>query len=580
MKLKLNTFSKMFILLVVMLLFILLFYYYSTSKSMKIVKKTLQTERLNQISYVVNEMDASINQLSLFATAFTEESSVKDFKYMQDPTIRYSPYSLTEIKLAILEKIKLQNIKNGWPFSLSIYSPLSKDIVSYSRQSREEEFTPASISPQWTYSRSHGDELEFARYITSATTLGSPEYDLVIKVGFNLGNLRDMLDKYKASNSGKGDPFFYRRQSPPITNTTRNLPMIRRLMSILDEHPPAARENRVVAIDGRQYLVNIMASDQLGWHMIDYTPQDEILKPISQYNADFYFSLLFLLLIGTAACTIIYRNIQIPLSALIRALQRFKNGNFAVRVPAYGNSEFSFLIDRFNGMAIEIEDLIEKVYRGKVQTQEAMLKQLQSQINPHFLYNSLAYIIGVAKIKDTESVIRMAHHLCDYFRFTTTKVDRTSVTLKEELQFVMNYMEVQQMRMERIRYELSVPDEMHEVRVPPLIIQPVIENAIIHGLEPLSREGIITITGTVAGDFYRITIDDNGVGLPDDRIYEIGRQITFFDGDGLGTGLRNIHQRLNYRYGEGSGVQLIPSPLGGLRVVLTWNRNPYGEESS
>nr|WP_245363326.1 sensor histidine kinase [Cohnella thailandensis] len=220
-------------------------------------------------------------------------------------------------------------------------------------------------------------------------------------------------------------------------------------------------------------------------------------------------------------------------------------------------------------MAKEIQLLVESVYEEQIRSKDARLKQLQAQVNPHFLYNCLAYITSMNELDDREAVSSMAHNLADYYRYTT-RSDKETATLREELSMIENYLNIQRMRMPRLRFSIDVPETMEEMIVPKLTIQPVVENAVLHGIELKPGEAEIRITGSMEQGFCYLHVDDNGTGLPEERIQAMDKSMRLTTESDIGYGLWNVSQRLQLMFGPSAGVCFSPSPLGGLRVRLAW----------
>ncbi|MCZ4142000.1 two-component sensor histidine kinase, partial [Escherichia coli] len=168
----------------------------------------------------------------------------------------------------------------------------------------------------------------------------------------------------------------------------------------------------------------------------------------------FYGSMIFLLITGAFVAYLLYVQVQMPVKQLIRGFQRLKQEDYSVRIKPKGKNEFSFLSERFNSMVEKIQQLFEHVYLEQIHVREARLKQLQSQINPHFFYNCFSFITSMAKLKRVDAVVAMSHNLSRYYRYTTRQ-ERDLVPLREEIEFVTCYLEIQQMRMERIRYTVE-----------------------------------------------------------------------------------------------------------------------------
>ncbi|MFD1905074.1 sensor histidine kinase [Paenibacillus rhizoplanae] len=196
-------------------------------------------------------------------------------------------------------------------------------------------------------------------------------------------------------------------------------------------------------------------------------------------------------------------------------------------------------------MAENTQILIEQVLLGEIEVKEAKLKQYQAQINPHFLYNCLNFIQSKASIEDYQAVTAMTLHLASYCRYIH-KIEQLESSLQDELEFVEHYLHIVHLRKKEITFEFGVTAEAGRYRLPRMILQPLVENCIKHGIEPNLRPGIISITAEEVDSYLLITVKDNGIGMTEERLGAVRRHIedNIISNEQLGTGLRNVNQRL------------------------------------
>jgi two-component system sensor histidine kinase YesM len=304
--------------------------------------------------------------------------------------------------------------------------------------------------------------------------------------------------------------------------------------------------------------------------LVDYVPLEMTLLPITKSRNFFYVSIGLLLMAGMAAAYLLYRHVQKPIAKLLQGVQQLKRGVYSARIEYRPNNEFDFLIRRFNEMAEEMQDLIEKVYAEQLRSREATLKQLQAQINPHFLYNCLYFISNMAMLEDKQSVVAMADNLGDYYRYTT-RLEKMTVSVRDELQLITNYLTIQNLRMERVCYEIDIPESMLDLQIPKLLLQPLVENAVIHGLERKAGKGLIRITGESGGFGHRIVIEDNGAGMTKAQLDELRMTLDAPMGEEMGCGVWNVHQRLQHVFGASAGLVLQAADNGsGLKCIVEW----------
>ncbi|MDF2662606.1 MAG: histidine kinase, partial [Paenibacillus sp.] len=324
-----------------------------------------------------------------------------------------------------------------------------------------------------------------------------------------------------------------------------------------------------VQLQDGTYIVNYVRSESLGWFLVDIVPLQSVFAPIVTSRNLFYASICLLMALGVLVTLLLYRNVQRPIRMLIQGVQRIKDGQYSARLKRQPNNEFDFLFGSFNEMAGQIGDLIEKVYKETLRSKEATLKQLQSQINPHFLYNCLFYIKNMSNLGDKDAVSAMALNLGEYYRYST-RLEKPTASLAEEMKLIENYLTIQTMRMQRFHYEIDIPEPMLSLDIPRLLVQPLVENAIVHGVENSARFGLITITGMQEDEVRWIVVEDNGPGLSMEQIAELQRKVASPQDEETGFGLWNTHQRLVHKYGGRSGLIFGRSESGGLRVELVW----------
>ncbi|MDG0792267.1 sensor histidine kinase [Cohnella ginsengisoli] len=291
------------------------------------------------------------------------------------------------------------------------------------------------------------------------------------------------------------------------------------------------------------------------------------MQPITNSRHLFYISTGLLLALSLLAAALLYRNVQVPIRELIRGVQKLKRGDYSARLSAKTNNEFQYLFLQFNHMTEEIQRLIENVFAEKLRVREATLKQLQSQINPHFLYNSFAFIQSMAQLDNRDAIIAVTQHLSKYYRYTT-RVEKQTGSLEEEMALIRNYLEIHAMKMHRLQYAIDIAPELLPMELPRLLLQPIVENAIIHGIGMKPGAGIIRIAAEKTETGADIVVDDNGAGLDPDGLARLRAKLLATMDDEMGCGLWNIRQRVVHQFGAESDLLLDASPLGGLRVTI------------
>lgn len=279
------------------------------------------------------------------------------------------------------------------------------------------------------------------------------------------------------------------------------------------------------------------------------------------------------ILLMTASISFLSGKMLRPLLVLVKAMQRVREGNFRVAIPKASPDEFGFLTDSFNRMMSHIDTLIQEVYVSKLSEKEAELKALQAQLNPHFLHNTLNTIYWkIMLLYDDEETASLVTSLSNLLKYSLEPVSTPS-TLQEELAQIRNYINIQEARYgSNLHVTVMMEEELEQVRMQRLLLQPLVENVFIHAFRDMSGDKRLSIRAFRLGaDMLRIDIEDNGCGIPADVLGGLlvkqqpaaGRKPE----ERESIGIQNVIRRINLVYGEHYGLE-IHSLQAGTRVSL------------
>lgn len=342
------------------------------------------------------------------------------------------------------------------------------------------------------------------------------------------------------------------------------------------------RENAAfdfVTEDGEKYLVSstVNTTSTKTFTLIKFQPYGQAFSVLTLQGGIFMALALLLVIANLAYAVYVWHIIHKPLNKLSEAFAQVEKGNFSLMIHHTREDDFADMYHRFNKMNRRLGDLIEQVYMQTIRTQRAELKQLQSQINPHFLYNNLFMLRSLAQLEDTATIKVLSTELGEYFRYMT-RLGKQEVPLSAEDQHARNYASIQDMRFSsRIKLVFPpLPEEFRQIVVPRLILQPLLENAYDHGLKDTSAHGLLQITYAREGDDVLIHVEDNGVSLTDETLLGLTASLSNPDIEET-TGLINIHRRLQLRFGAGYGLSFTRGETGGLCVTM---RIPITEGSN
>jgi len=265
------------------------------------------------------------------------------------------------------------------------------------------------------------------------------------------------------------------------------------------------------------------------------------------------------------------RSITGPIRTLTEKTERFGADNYSSAPVATNITELRTLDRNFDRMAERITTLMEKQRQDQQSLHRAELELLQAQINPHFLYNTLDSIVILAESQREEDVIDMVTSLSAFFRNSLNRGEDV-ISLRAELIQAKSYLEIQQIRYSDIlSYDIAVPEEMQDIPVPKLILQPLIENALYHGIKNRRGRGNIHITGRALGESICLRVEDNGAGMTAEQLARL--QSGIYEEHHSGLGLKNVHQRIRLYCGEPYGLSFESQQGKGTAVNVLLPRN-------
>jgi two-component system sensor histidine kinase YesM len=332
----------------------------------------------------------------------------------------------------------------------------------------------------------------------------------------------------------------------------------------------ADSDNLVNTIDGREYQMMYNTFPEIDWRIVGVFPLDESLKVVT--DLQFYTVLIALvtLLLAFIASWYFTNSIVRPVGKLQRLMKKVEGGELNLRFRSKTNDEIGQLGNSFNNMVKEIEHLIDQVYIEQREKREAELKILQAQIKPHFLYNTLDTIQWMAQDRDATDIVEIVGALTTLFRISLNKGNEI-IKLEEEIQHIESYLFIQMARYEdKLTYEVNIPPELLQYNVLKIILQPLIENAIYHGIKTNHGTGHIRVGASKEDNKLLLYVEDNGRGIAPKRLAEINQYLHMDrqDGQERGYGLFNVNERIKLSYGSLYGLQLTSIQSEGTRIEI------------
>lgn len=333
-------------------------------------------------------------------------------------------------------------------------------------------------------------------------------------------------------------------------------------------------------ISGKPYYYGELKDEAIGWVIREYTPRGEVMREIYRVQIMLFSIILIMLGILILLMNWFSNYLTEPIRNLQTKMQEVKKENFDVVVETDRKDELGELGQTFNEMTGRIKTLIEEDYQSKLLLRETEYKFLRAQINPHFLYNTLDAISWMASMGGNKDVSRMSVSLGKILRWSISNTDNI-VFLREETDNVEDYLAIQRTRYgETLQYVIAIEAPEKEMLVPKMILQPLVENALIHGLEPKDGNKSLVLKAVSGEEGLTIILKDNGVGMTEEKIKHVlsGKENEENPDSQHGVGIYNVHQRIQMNYGEQYGLHIISKLGEGTEIQITLPRVREGEE--
>ncbi len=380
--------------------------------------------------------------------------------------------------------------------------------------------------------------------------LGTKEQIGVLLIEVDPSIFEDMFNDVKTKGNimvMDGDQVLYSRNDQIVSAG-----QVSEIIGSPDEEGTVIRE-----IEGTRYVINYHTNQNTSWNIVSIIPYKSLLGEVNQVRWAAITLLLLALIVSLLVAVVISKRITKQLSLLRRVTEKMEQQEAVTGIHFNERDEIGKIGGRFVELYNRNNDLTVKLYKSQFKEKEAELLALQSHINPHFLYNTLNSIYWLAEKSKAKPISKMAISLSKIFKLTLNDGNPIT-TVNNEIEQIKSYLEIQNIRFNnKIHYSIDVSPDILEERIIKLILQPIVENSVYHGLEHLGGEGNITIKGYRQENSLIFKISDTGIGF-DDKIIPQSK----------GYALKNINERLKLRYGDEYGVSIHSRAGVGTTVIL------------
>lgn len=543
---KVRSIFKIFmVFLVIIAVGFVILYGYST-RSLK--ESLIQTTNL-QMKYSKTLLEQKIKEIEIEADGILNSDTLKMLCLAIDEGDLYEYVQNVNQIVEYLRQRQISNVGMGmfalyWPQDQRIIATVSQHVVN-------EKLLEAPQDNQWVI---YDNEVYFVRKYTVYKGKQEGPY-LMIRMD------RDFLWNIKSMASGMEDGgtlLVYKRTESIFPTSDIEEELIAGM-----EEQEGKREISEIKVEREKYQALSSGEVSNGLELISYYPLKKIMEPVQNLTRITGGLLLTSLAIGLIFMILYYKNILLQLQILTEKLKQVENGDLNTRIEEVPDNEFAYVFDQFNGMVRHTKFLLESTVKEQELRNRAELRQLQLQIHPHFLYNSLSYIVIVAE--HPQMVRKMAVHLADYYRYCTKH--KAIVTVGEEMAYAKAYLEIMAMRKD-IEYTIEADEAVCRRKILPLLLQPIIENSVEHGIEARENAKHIYVKAFERMDgSMEFEVSDDGEGMKEEEIYQLLQKIAKKERrEGESVGLWNVNQRLTNYYDDSCGLSFGKSIWGGLRV--------------
>ena len=361
-----------------------------------------------------------------------------------------------------------------------------------------------------------------------------------------------------------------------LESLLRNIDTLeKRVDDIVDSISAGGRYNEnIEKLDNNIYILTELIQDDIQYYIYYQTRYmdkvtDTLQDQIKRFMVVCSVLIGVLIIVVAVSAVMIVSGIIQPISQLNQATEKIAQGDFNARAQADSDDEVAELAVSFNKMAGSMQSLIDKVKEDERKMRKADLRLLQEQIQPHFLYNTLDTIVWLIESNEPDEAVTMVVTLSDFFREILSK-GKEFISIKEEEKHISSYLQIQEMRYRDIlEYDIQLDQVIYKYQILKLTLQPVVENALYHGIKYKRAKGCIHIHGEKEGDIIRLTVRDDGVGMDEEELEQLRQQIEKpCQETEKGFGLANVNERIHMYFGPEYGMKIQSQKGKGTTVEI------------
>lgn len=317
------------------------------------------------------------------------------------------------------------------------------------------------------------------------------------------------------------------------------------------------------------YLVTSASFESTDWRLYRILDYNRFVRPLLRSRSVTYVFFVFLSLVFVFYTLVFFRSLLRPLQNIIHRMSLAETGDYTVRVPVDGHGEMAHLATAFNSMITEIRRLTEEGRAREAEKNRYEMEALQYRIHPHFVANTLNSIRIMADAENAPHISEMSVSLMRLITESFNKGGRL-ISLGDEMMNLESYIHIMKVRFgELIELEFDIPDDLKDQQILKMMLQPIVENSVLHGIRESDRPGLIRIAAGLIGDVLSVSVEDNGAGIPEGELEQLLQVPTANRNRGFTPiGIYNVNRRIMLNYGDGYGLAISSRRGDGTTVIL------------
>lgn len=566
---------KILIFSIVMILIpILVIGLFSYRESLKIVQQKVSISNMNTVRQVGERIDFIFQDVHDMTLFLIQNSKVREFFKLKDGLEDVNNETINAVQKTNLYN-ELSYLTSSKPYINSIYfkgfngiSMDTRNAINHMDRDTENRIIRLKGGYIWdcdTIINYDGTQTNVFSIIRVVNDINMTSNKLAI-MRINISE-EDLSGIYSDKIFGKQDDFFMIDSDNRIVSSIDKDRLGQQF--ILDIAGNSVHDSKAgyfqSELNGQDYLVTYYDIESVDYRLINLVPLNELLKE-NRVIQEVVFKVAVISFLICILCALLFSfRVLSPLKKIRTQMKMVENENFNVQVTLKGNDEITMLGRSFNKMSLKLKELVNQVYVIRIKQKEAELAALQAQINPHFLYNALDTIYWISRMEKAFETSKLVEALAKLFRLSLNS-GREITLLQDEMNHLSNYMIIQKKRYgDAISFNMEAEDGLMDCQVIKLILQPLVENAINHGIDKKDGKGNISVLIREEGQNLIYEIKDDGIGVDVD---EMNRLLKEAGESNRGFGIKNVNDRLKLYFGEQYGITFMSGQGTGTTVIV------------